>query len=233
MAGVVQEKFMKIISIIGSPRGEKGNTSALLNLVLAGAKNQGAEVESIFIRGQEVQPCRACNSCHKTGLCPQKDEFKEIKDKLLKSDGIILGSPDYIFNVSAQLKAFLDRCCGLVHCLALKGKYGASVVTSGGGDGKAISEYLNRFLASTGAMSVGSVCATMSKITGTDFPMEIREKAFTLGENLVKAWRNQEVIEDYVKIFSEFQERMRNLILWRKQEWTYEYEYWKKHYGLE
>lgn len=223
---------MKILSIVGSPRGAKGNTAALLDVVLSGAQSRGAETEVVVIRGSEVKPCRACNTCHKKGACPQKDGFNTIKEKALAADGLILVSPNYIFHVSAQLKAFLDRCCGLVHCLAFEGKYGAAVVTSGGGDEKPIADYLNFFLATTGAVPVGSVWATMGEIDGHDFPEGIRKDAFALGERLVEAWKNKESSHEFEREAKAFKERIRSLMLWRGEEWPYEHEYWKKHHGL-
>jgi multimeric flavodoxin WrbA len=223
---------VKVVSIVGSPRGIKGNTAALLKMVLSGAESRGAETEIIAIRGSEVRPCRACSTCHEKGVCAQKDGFNAIKEKVLLADGLVLASPNYIFHLSAQLKAFLDRCCGLLHCLAFEGKYGASVVTSGGGDEKPIADYLNHFLAITGAVPVGSVWATMSKVHGKDFPEEVRKKAFALGERLVEAWQNKETAHQFEREASEFKERIRSLMLWRKEKWPYEYEYWKKHHGL-
>lgn len=89
-----------------------------------------------------------------------------------------------------------------------------------------------QFLAVTGAIPVGSVWATMGQIQGYDFPAETREKAFALGERLVKAWSAKEITPEYQKIHPQFEERMRSPILWRKQEWPYEYEYWKACRGL-
>ncbi|MCD6365646.1 MAG: flavodoxin family protein [Planctomycetes bacterium] len=54
----------------------------------------------------------------------------------------VLGSPNYIFNVSAQMKALLDRCCGPLHRNAWDGKYGVAVVTSGGGGQEQVDRYL-------------------------------------------------------------------------------------------
>jgi len=224
---------MKIVSIIGSPMGTKGNTAALLKVVLEGAKSQGAETEIIAIKGSEVKPCKGCDACHKKGNCPQKDSFNAIKEKIMRADGLVLASPNYIFHVSAQLKAFVDRCCGVVHCLGFEGKYGASVVTSGGGDEKPIADYMNHFLAITGAIPVGSVWATMAEIEGHNFPQNIKKKAFTLGEKLVTAWRNKERIPEWDPVTSQFRERMRSLILWRRQEWPHEYQYWKDCRGLD
>jgi multimeric flavodoxin WrbA len=140
-----RKRVMRIIGVVGSPHGARGSTAKLVSIVLDGAEQHGAETETIFLPGKTVLPCRGCDTCHKKGRCPQNDEFESIKNKIIHSEGLVLGSPNYIFSVSAQMKAFMDRCCGVIHCMAFEGKYGASVVTSGGGDEKPIAEYMNHF----------------------------------------------------------------------------------------
>jgi multimeric flavodoxin WrbA len=223
---------MKITAIIGSPRGMKGATGRLMEIVIEGAERQGASAEIFTIKGQEVKPCRACDICHREGLCPQKDSFGAIKESIDKADGIILASPNYIFHVSAQLKAFLDRSASVVHLQGFEGKYGAAVVTSGGGDEAPIADYMQHFLAITGAVPVGAVWATMARIQKYDFPPELREKAAALGGRLVQAWKAGEKNPAYAEATRTFHERMRYLMQYRKEEWPYEYEYWKKHRGL-
>lgn len=223
---------LKIISLVGSPHGKKGNTARPLNLVLSGAEGKGAGTETIYLPGDTVLPCKACDLCHKKGRCPQKDEFESLKKQILGADGLILASPNYIFSVSAQLKAFMDRCSGVVHCLGFEGKYGASVVTSGGGDEQPITEYIEHFLITTGIRPVGSVWATMGRLTGPDFPPEIAEKAVSLGEKLVHSWKNRTIFEEVEQKMDTFKERMHSLMLYRKQDWPYEYRYWQKHRGL-
>ncbi|HZE21311.1 MAG TPA: flavodoxin family protein, partial [Desulfobaccales bacterium] len=141
---------MKIIAIVGSPHKAKGSTARLTQIVLQGAEQEGARAETIYLPGKTVLPCLGCDYCHKKGGCVQKDDFLEIQEKIREADGLVLGSPNYIFNVSAQMKAFLDRCGSMIHCLGFHGKYGASVVTSGGGDEEPIAGYLNHFLMITG-----------------------------------------------------------------------------------
>jgi len=223
---------MKITAIVGSPRGIKGATGSLMKIVLQGAESLGASPEIFAIKGQEIKPCKACNTCHKEGACPQKDSFRTIMESIDQADGLVLASPNYIFQVSAQLKAFLDRCCGVIHCQGFEGKYGLAVVTSGGGDEAPIADYMQHFLATTGAMPVGAIWATMGEIQGYDFPSEIRSKAFALGERLVKAWNTKAITPEYKEISRNFKDRMRKLMLWRKADWPYEYEYWKVHHGL-
>ncbi len=223
---------MKIISILGSPRGKKGNTGRLLEEVLKGARHAGAANETIVLRPNTVLPCLGCDKCHVTGRCVQKDEFESIKGKILAADGLILASPNYIFNVSAQLKAFMDRCCGVLHCLSFEGKYGASIVTSGGGDEKPITGYMNHFLITTGISPVGALGVTMGSLVDDEFTDEIRGRAFALGEKLVRAWKGKKQSRAVDKKMAAFKARMEGLISYRKQEWPYEYDFWRTHRGL-
>ncbi len=224
---------MKIISLVGSPHGLKGNTARLLKIVLEGAEELGAQNETIVLKGNNVRPCKGCDACHKKGSCEQKDEFEAIKQKIYQTDGLILASPNYIFSVSAQMKAFMDRCCGVIHCLGFEGKYGAVVVTSGGGDEEPIAEYMNQFLMTTGIMPVGSVWATMGTLTSNGFPNEIRERALALGQKVVRAWQHKERRPDITAAMEAFYDRMKTLIQYRKEEWPYEYSYWVQHHRLD
>jgi multimeric flavodoxin WrbA len=207
---------LKIISLVGSPHGEKGATA-----------------ETIILRGDTVHPCLGCDTCHKKGGCVQKDAFEEIRGKIQQANGLILASPNYIFSVSAQLKAFMDRCCGVIHLMEFEGKYGASVVTSGGGDEAPIAEYMNHFLITTGIRPVGAVWATMGALIDDNFTDDIRKHAQKLGEDMVRAWKNGTLDPSTEHTMAAFRERMRQLMLWRKQQWPYEYEYWRSHRGLE
>jgi multimeric flavodoxin WrbA len=224
---------MKVIAIVGSPHKAKGSTARLTRIVLQGAEREGAHTETIYLPGNTVLPCLGCNYCHKKGGCSQKDSFQEIQQKMHEADGLVLGSPNYIFSVSAQMKAFMDRCGSAIHCLGFYGKYGASVVTSGGGDEAPIAAYMNHFLMITGIQSVGSIWATMGLIFGDGFPEDIANRALGLGKRLVQACRNKEAFPEIQGKMAAFKERMRQLMEYRREEWPYEYEYWKKNWGLE
>lgn len=223
---------MKLIGIVGSPRKIKGNTGRLMLAVLKAAEREGARYETVDLPGGTVRPCKACDTCHKKGFCPQKDDFAAIQAKIMESDGVVLASPNYIFSVSAQMKAFMDRCCGVIHRLGFEGKYGASVVTSGGGDEAPIADYMNHFLITTGIIPVGSVWATMGTLAGDDFSAEIIENAKTLGRKLVHDWQNKIVPPDVAQRRNRFMERMRQLMRYRKDEWPFEYEYWQENREL-
>jgi multimeric flavodoxin WrbA len=223
---------MRIVSLIGSPHGLKGNTAALLGHLHEGAQAEGAIAEVIVLRGDSVSPCLGCDVCHIKGLCVQKDDFEEIKTRITAADGLVLASPNYIFNVSAQMKAFMDRCCGIIHCMGFWGKYGASVVTSGGGDEEPIAGYMNHFLMTTGIVPVGSVWADMASTHNGTFSQGIRDKARKLGKELVEAWRAGDVPAGVDEQRNSFRKRMQSLIAYRSEEWPFEYRHWQEKMDL-
>jgi len=223
---------MKIVCILGSPHGVQGNTYRLTSHVLEGAIANGASVELVHLDGSNVKPCLGCDSCHQTGNCPQIDKFPAIHQVIQDADGVILASPNYIFNVSAQMKSFMDRCSGIIHCLSFEGKYGLAVVTSGGGEDESIIEYMSRFLLVTGIRPVGGIHATMATFPDGKFSDELIAQARDLGSHLVQHWREGGTDPATEQALAAFRNRMRQLIIWRQHDWPYEYSYWQEHHGL-
>lgn len=219
---------MKIIAIIGSPRGMKGNTGRLLQEVLAGVESYGAETEIISLKDQSVKPCVACDVCHKTGVCNIDDDYEAIKTKLLACDGFILASPNYIFSVTAQMKALFDRCNGLIHCMALEGKYSVMVETSGGGEDDEVLSYMSRFANTMGANSVGGIGSAIAGIR--TFPDEeaLYGKARSLGQELFKSIKDKRVYPGQDGFREEFKLRMSGLVDIMQEYWPFEREYWAK-----
>jgi multimeric flavodoxin WrbA len=99
---------MKILAIVGSPR-LKGNTSYLVDQALEAAALHGIETEKIILSQYKVNPCQGHDNCSSFSTCKQKDDVPWILDKFCSADGILLGSPVYYYNMTAQMKAFVDR----------------------------------------------------------------------------------------------------------------------------
>ena len=123
---------MKVIAFNGSPR-ENGNTSILINLVLDELKKEGIKTELVQIGGKPIHGCRACFKClaNQDKRCSQDDDpLNEYLEKMIESDGIILGSPTFHGDISTELKALIDRA-GLVSKLngvLFRRKVGAAVI---------------------------------------------------------------------------------------------------------
>ncbi|MBW4055671.1 MAG: flavodoxin family protein [Proteobacteria bacterium] len=219
---------MKILAIIASPRGMHGNTGRLLDEVLAGVEKSGAETEILSLKTLNVLPCVACDVCHKTGFCNINDDYEVIKEKLLACDGFILASPNYIFSVTAQMKALFDRCNGLIHCMALEGKYAAMVETSGGGGDDEVLSYLSRFTNTLGANSVGGVGSPIAGVRTFPDEENLYAKARNLGQELCQSIKDKRVYTGQDGFREEFKLRMSGLVDMMKEYWPFEREYWSK-----
>lgn len=99
---------MKILAIVGSPR-LKGNTNYLVDRALEEAARLGVETEKVILSAYRVNPCLGHEDCASFASCRQKDDAGWILEKLCAADGVILATPVYYYNVSAQIKAFIDR----------------------------------------------------------------------------------------------------------------------------
>lgn len=102
---------MKVIAINGSARRD-GNTAILLRAVFAELEKQGIDTELIQLGGKPLRGCTACRACwkNKNRRCIiEEDIINECMEKMLAADGIILGSPTYFTDVTAEMKAFIDR----------------------------------------------------------------------------------------------------------------------------
>ena len=219
---------MKILVIIGSPRGMQGNTGRLLEEVLSGIDADEAETEILSLKTVDVQPCVACDLCHKTGICNINDDYEFIKDKLLACDGFILASPNYIFSVTAQMKALFDRCNGLIHCMALEGKYAAMVETSGGGEDEEVLTYMSRFANTLGANSVGGIGSAAAGVRTFPDEENLYAAARTLGQELCLSIKEKRIYPEQDAFRDGFKLRMAGLVDIMKEYWPFEREFWSR-----
>jgi multimeric flavodoxin WrbA len=102
---------MKVMGFIGSPRNA-GNTAWIVNQILEGAQEQGAETRSWYFSDLDIKPCRGCLGCHKGDGdrgCVINDDMQKLYGALEEADVLVLGSPVYMGQMSAQAKIFTDR----------------------------------------------------------------------------------------------------------------------------
>lgn len=100
---------MYIIGFNGSPR-QNGNTTSLLHRMLDGCRQEGAEIEYIHLPSYHIEGCVGCERCRKDKTCTKFfDGMHLLYGKLEKADGIIMGSPTYNYNMTPQMKSFIDR----------------------------------------------------------------------------------------------------------------------------
>jgi len=108
-----KEKTMKVLALNSSPRSEgQSKTRLMLDHLVQGMKEAGADVEVIHLRSKTVKDCIGCFTCWtKTpGVCIHKDDMtSELYPKWLQSDLVVYATPLYHYTVNAGLKAFIER----------------------------------------------------------------------------------------------------------------------------
>ncbi|HTZ17181.1 MAG TPA: flavodoxin family protein [Dissulfurispiraceae bacterium] len=123
---------MKVIAFNGSAR-KQGNTAMLLGLVLEELKNEGIETEMYELAGKKVKGCIACFKCFKNKdrrCAVRNDAINECIEKMEGADAILLGSPTYFADLSAGMKALIERSGMVARANGdmFKRKVGAGVV---------------------------------------------------------------------------------------------------------
>ena len=117
---------MKILGLSCSPR-KSGNTAILLEEALSGAQQEGAETDLFSVSGKDIRPCDGCWACVGTGECHIKDDMQVLLLKMVEADGIIFGTPVYVYSMTGQAKTIMDRMISV----NLANKVGGVVVVAG------------------------------------------------------------------------------------------------------
>lgn len=187
---------MKIIGINGSPRS-KGNTAQLLNEYLLHAKETGATTTIYNLNRMNIKGCQGCYKCKepgKEGTCVIKDDMNQLLDEILIADAVVLASPVYMWQMSAQAKLFTDRLMPL-----LKSDYSSmlskqkllSIYTQGQPDLTKFTQYfdyVNNMFAFLGFKTEAPLVA--GGLRGVDDihnQPEVKEKARKAAESLIQA----------------------------------------------
>lgn len=155
---------MKVLAINGSARKD-GNTAILIKRVFEELNKEGIETERIQLAGQVIEPCKACWACGDQQNCVhRKDNFRDIFDKMKEADGILLGSPVYSANISANMQALLERAAvvGDMNPGLLAHKVGAAVVAARRGGAINALDAMNHFFLNHEIFVVGSTYWNMA-----------------------------------------------------------------------
>jgi multimeric flavodoxin WrbA len=152
---------MKAVAINGSPRAG-GNTEIMLKKVLEPLEAAGWSTEYRQIGGKPVRGCLACFKCieRKNGRCViESDVVNEYLELMYEADAIILGSPTYFADVTAELKALIDRAgfVALANGGAFSGKIGAAVVAVRRGGATHVFDTINHMFLISSMIVPGSL----------------------------------------------------------------------------
>jgi multimeric flavodoxin WrbA len=116
---------MKILAINGSHRGENGYTHFLIGKLFSGIEAAGAKCEEVVLAKLEINRCISCGKCNAKDhflkcVFDDKDDVREVFNKMAAADILVFATPIYIFNMTALLKTFLDRLYATADVFDLK-----------------------------------------------------------------------------------------------------------------
>lgn len=184
---------MKVVAFNGSPRKD-GNTSILVKHVLKKLKEHGIECELVNITGKPIRGCTACMKCKENlnKKCVYDDDIiNECIAKMIEADGIIIASPTYFANMTAETKALIDRAGYVTRANGnlLKRKVGVAVVAVRRAASLNVFNTINDFFLIGEMIVVGSSYWNLGvgrEIGDVESDKEGIETMETLGENM--AW---------------------------------------------
>ncbi len=180
---------MKILGIVGSHR-RLGNTDCLVREALIGARDKGADVETIRLTDLNIRPCKGCMMCaFRMEECKIKDDMVMLLDKMQEADGIVLGAPTYVLAPQGQVKLVMDRALMLVRRLGDWGeKRGSTIGVAGHPEwAELMMPSMNYFMFVMNADLVDSMIAYGPGPGQVLLEKENIEKANRLGSNLAAA----------------------------------------------
>ena len=151
---------MKVIAVNGSARAE-GNTRQLIAMVGDELKKEGIDIEVVHIGNRSLRGCTACMQCweRKNEKCAiDTDVINALIEKIKTADALILGSPTYFADVSAELKAFIDRAGMVARANGdlFKRKPGAAVAAVRRAGALCVFDTINHFFLISQMIVVGS-----------------------------------------------------------------------------
>lgn len=215
---------MKVIGLNASPKGKESNTLKLVNAVLAGAKDEGAETILVDVYSLDIEYCKACGTCYAKGECTLLDDFQDLFDSMMNAEGIVLGAPNYINSVPAPMKALFDRMADAIHCQMFTGKFGCSVCTAGGSGEQEVMRYMNGVLSTLGATVVGGIGVAIGR--NPEALGEAGKEAYNLGKKLVQSIRGEHAYPEQDEMHRQTREYFCELVKYDRERFSHDYDWY-------
>ena len=180
-----------VTAFVGSAR-KNGVTYRATRQLLDDLQSFGdVRSEIVFLSDHDLRLCRGCKACFLRGeeLCPLHDDRDVLIEKMTRSDGVVLASPTYSFQVSAITKAFLDRLGFAIHRPRFHGRAFTSIVVEGIYGGRDVVKYLDLVGAGLGFNVVSGARIVCRKNPNTALDPMMEEERVAMVEALARQGR--------------------------------------------
>jgi multimeric flavodoxin WrbA len=185
-----KENDMKVVGFNGSPRKD-GNTTTLINYLLRELEREGIETELVQLSEKEIHGCISCFKCFENQdqrCAVEKDAANEYIEKIRGAQGIVFGSPVYFQDVTAEMKALIDRAgfVGLANGRMYRNKVGASLACFRRSGSTHTVDTMNHFFLSNEIIIAGRAVAMGREKGEVEKDDEGIERVTALGQKM--AW---------------------------------------------
>ena len=219
---------MKIIIINASFR-KNGATARILS-EFANQLNLHADtdVEIFHLSDLNIGFCHGCCSCYKTGQCFLEDDANMLVQAIVEADGLVIGTPNYVTNISGQLKTFFDRAHFVLPQL-LKDKHTIGVVTYENVMGGSVFSVLKKMFVLSGAKTVDKIIAKIplnsNPIESEKVKANIKNKAVKFHNSILR--KKAKSLPDRIMHFFAFNLVIKPFVLKKGQEYQGVLQHWK------
>jgi len=108
-ANDLEHPLKQVLAISGSPR-KGGNTDIITKQIIAGLQHEEVESEHVNLGSVDFKGCIGCEKCRKDKVCTMlQDGMSVLYPSIMDSKGLVLVSPVHNYNITAWMKAFIDR----------------------------------------------------------------------------------------------------------------------------
>jgi len=175
----------RVLILSSSPR-KGGNSNALCDRFMEGARAAHHQVEKVFLAEKKINYCTGCYTCEGNGECVQNDDMSPILDSMMAADVIVMATPVYFYTMCAQMKTVIDRTVARYMKITDKDFY--FIVTAAVSKKAALERTIEGFRGFTsclpGAKEKGIVYGTGAWEVGDIIKSPAMDQAYEMGKRL-------------------------------------------------
>jgi multimeric flavodoxin WrbA len=175
----------EVLVLSSSPR-KGGNSDLLCDQFIKGAQEAGSHTEKILITNKKINYCTGCATCFKKKKCFQQDDMREILEKMVRANVIVMATPVYFYAMNGQMKTLIDRTGPRITEINKKDFY--FILTAADTDNQKLDRTLEEFRGFTSCLDApnekGVIYGTGATDMGDVKGSQAMNQAYEMGKNV-------------------------------------------------